>query len=171
MLPLGKRRIYSSPVIAKVMPPVQTNEPCLAGKELTIDAVATGYYLSLPFPQRPVPATIGKHHIAAIVTHDVLSRETTYATVEQRQETNLLHHFRELRTVMYIFIFHVCHSQENYLYKASRQSYIFTKKQRNKSQVNIKTNGKNKIISKKTTKTFADYKEMPTFAPANNKVP
>ena len=95
-------RVLAAAVVAEVGPPLTADEARLARKELAIDTVTFGHNGTFPFPQRPVPASIGEPHIAAIVAHDFLRREATNAAIEQGQEPDLLDEFRQLRLVVYL---------------------------------------------------------------------
>ena len=83
-------------VVAEVRPPIPTYEARLLVEELTVHAGHLGHNLPLPLPQRPIPASIGEVHIAAVLIHNLFCGITVDAAVEQRHEAdfiNKLHHF------------------------------------------------------------------------------
>ena len=76
-------RVLAAAIVAEVGPPLTADKARLTRKELAIDAAAFGHDGAFPFPQRPIPASIRKPHIAAVVAHDFFSRKATNAAIEQ----------------------------------------------------------------------------------------
>ena len=75
------RWVFAAAIIAEVRPPRAADESSLASEEFAIDVTAFSDDLAFPFPQRPVPAAVVKHHITAVFVNHVFGGKATDATV------------------------------------------------------------------------------------------
>ena len=70
--PFFWHRIFVVPIVIEVGPPLTADKPGLLVEELTVDKGAAGHDGTLPLPQRPVPASVGKHYITSVGTDHLL---------------------------------------------------------------------------------------------------
>ena len=64
--------IYAPTPVAEMRPPRTADETGFPVEELTIYAVALGDDCALPFPQRPIPATVWEDNIATVTVCHLL---------------------------------------------------------------------------------------------------
>ena len=91
--PFGRFRTHTASIVIEIRPPFSTNESRFLIEKLAIHATSIRHHLPFPFPQWPIPSTIRKDNIAAILIHHILSRKTTDATIQQRQKSHLMNIF------------------------------------------------------------------------------
>ena len=92
--------VLTATVVAKVCPPFTTDKTSLLVEELTIYTSPFRHNGTFPLPQRPVPTSIGKGHITAILCHHFLGREAHDAAIEQWEKPDLLDTFNELGSIV-----------------------------------------------------------------------
>ena len=105
--PFCWQRIFTATVVTEIGPPLATDKPCFLVIELAIDATTIRHDGPFPLPQRPVPPAIVEHHITAVVSYHLLSRETTDATIQQRQESHLVNKCCQLGSRIYLIMLHL----------------------------------------------------------------